>query len=158
MSALDKVLEVCGKFVFEQAYIDACAELAALRARVAELEAAQAATLTPRKCGTCQQAAEQMREAAANMCQDLANRTEIFSGAIDTKRNREVRAEHKIYSNLVVYIRSLPLPTCCDCNPLAPSSAVDELHGVKCECWCECDNYASRNLKGVLLCDKCADD
>ena len=99
MSALDKVLEVCGKFVFEQAYIDACAELAALRARVAELEreryaalsghdyavaeqakstayitellldkvnlslrvaeleAAQDATLTPRKCVTCQQAA-----------------------------------------------------------------------------------------------------
>ena len=146
MSALDKVLEVCGKFVFEQAYIDACAELAALRARVAELEreryaalsghdyavaeqakstayitellldkvnlslrvaeleAAQDATLTPRKCVTCQQAAEQMREAAAKFADDFYGDDLGFD----------------VPTSIGAGIRALPLPTCGDCNPLKP--------------------------------------
>jgi len=45
---------------------DARAELAALRARVAELEAAKA-VVTPRKCVGFHKAAEQMREASAEV-------------------------------------------------------------------------------------------
>ena len=146
MSALDKVLEVGGKFVFEQAYIDACAELAALRARVAELEreryaalsghdyavaeqakstayitellldkvnlslriaeleAAQSATLTPRKCVTCQQAAEQMREDCAKFADDFDGEDLGFD----------------VPTSIGACIRALPLPTCGDCNPLKP--------------------------------------
>ena len=108
MSAIDEMLMSpknggCWCFPYEHME-SARAELSALRARVADLEAEQAATLTPRKCGTCQQAAEQMREA----CADVA--LSIPLQFYDTRTQREIAKA----------IRALPLPTCGDCNPLKP--------------------------------------
>ena len=84
-------------------------------ARIAELEAAQA-TLTPRKCGTCTKLAEQMREAAAVAVDDypIDDDCEHFSDVL----NRDLA--------IIDIILALPLPTCGDCNPLAPSKPVDD--------------------------------
>ena len=109
-----------------------------------------AATLTPRKCGTCTELAEKMREAAAKFLDSKILTDEEVEDGLDWSQDAPQR--------WAASINALPLPICGDCNPLAPSMPVDELHGVKCQCWCECDNYASRNIEGVLLCDKCADD
>jgi len=134
MSALDKVIKLVDRHYsvesqdFNGVNIDdAISELAALRSRVAELEAtvsglesdngelsdklaqsealrleaeqAAQAVLTPRPCVTCQQAAEKMREAAAQKADQL----NWYTG-----------------KGIARVIRALPLPTCGDCNPLAP--------------------------------------
>lgn len=91
-------------------------ELAALRARVAELEAAQA-VLTPRPCVTCQSAAEQMRDAAANVAESREKRYKSHPLFPAYGLDGMACEAHDIS----VAIRSLPLPSCGDCNPLAPS-------------------------------------
>ena len=72
-------------------------------ARIAELEAEQA-IVTPNNCRHCHRAAEKMREAAAVVACDL---TMYYTAAA---------------------IRSLPLPACDGCNPLAPVVCNDVLH------------------------------
>ena len=110
------------------------AELAALRQRIAELEAQAAndywrkqydqlaaaiaelhewdpleesSILKPRQCcAKCDARAEAVREAAAKMCGDKWDST----GDIETIR-------------LSRSIRAMPLPPCADCNPLAPKAS-----------------------------------
>lgn len=83
-------------------------------ARIAELEAEQA-IVTPNNCRHCKRAAEKMRESAEVAAVEFAQYAERkdLSGGYSC---REVAEQ----------IRSLPLPACDGCNPLAPSSTLDK--------------------------------
>ena len=101
-------------------------ELSALRARVAELEAAantmrstfdaligsgDTTALTPRNCEACKRGAERMREAAAK----IVDYMEIDS---DNPQFSEIADRD---DEMAVKIRALPLD-CGDCNPLKPEA------------------------------------
>jgi len=81
------------------------------RERVAEFESA---TLTPRPCVTCKKAAEQMRDDAAM----VAYRAKVDS---DNPEFNAICDRDKMIGDA---IRAMPLPTCCDCKPLAPDVKV----------------------------------
>lgn len=118
MSALDD-MSILDDVVNEHAGKTARAELAALRQRVAELESAQA-VVTPNNCRHCHKAAEKMREAAAKLIEGKRlTQNEIDEGIIWSYNCTDKFAE---------YIRALPLPTCGDCNPLAPVVCNNVLH------------------------------
>ncbi len=90
-------------------------ELAALRQRIAELEAAQS-VLKPRQCcAKCQQRAEDVREAAEKIASNEVRELEHKGG-------NALTAARGMAKRIMYAIRAIPLPPCADCNPLAPEA------------------------------------
>jgi len=110
MSALDD-MSTLDDVVNEHAGKTARAELADLRKRVAELEAAQS-VVTPNNCRHCHKAAEKMREAAAVSAE--------MNVLTDDEYSEGIRWDQYCPQDIAADIRALPMPTCGDCNPLAP--------------------------------------
>lgn len=102
------------------------AELAALRARVAEFEsqAAQPSTLQPRRCVTgveCfKRGAESMREVCAVKFDELAKQqADLWA----IRGNGPATSYELMFSGFAKMLRALPIPPCPqDCNPLEPDA------------------------------------
>ena len=121
MSALDNL--IIDGMISPDVWRDARAELAALRASIAELEA-QSATLTPRQCNCLcfERGFEAGREAAFNAVDNYE--IDVESPLFDAFVRRDLE--------IMTIIESLTAPSSCGCNPLKPSDSdaamLDEWH------------------------------
>jgi len=112
MNAIEQVLSIGSvKSEHPRLHAQAVAELA-------ELEAAQS-TMRPRRCcAKCDERAEAVREAAAQMT---------------------------INSRLGKMIRAMPIPPC-ECNPLAPMTDDERVFGR--DAWVYCTQHVKAHLTG----------